>query len=299
MPVTSPIAHRRSPARSCASTGIPWRVGLDADRLQADARRRAGAGRWRRAAGRRAARGRRRARGRSPRPSRRAAVACTPRTSSMPSRRRTSPSASPSGAGSRGEHVLGALDERHLAAEAAHGLRHLDADRPAAEDEQPARDGLHAGHLAVGPDAVELAQARDRRHDRIGAGRERRRARRCGARRRPRPTPVPASRPLPRSRSMPLLGEPALLAGVGVVRDHEVAPGERRLDVDLGASPPPRARACTASPGRSSVFDGMHAQYEHSPPTSSRSTSATRRPPSASAPAQCSPGEPPPMTMTS
>ena len=57
--------------------------------------------------------------------------------------------------------------------------------------------------------------------------------------------------------------------------------------------------ACTASPGRSSVFDGMHAQYEHSPPTSSRSTSATRRPPSASAPAQCSPGEPPPMTITS
>ena len=28
----------------------------------------------------------------------------------------------------------------------------------------------------------------------------------------------------------------------------------------------------------------MHAQYEHSPPTSSRSTTATRRPPSASAP---------------
>ena len=46
--------------------------------------------------------------------------------------------------------------------------------------------------------------------------------------------PVPASRPLPRSRSMPSSGQPALLAGVGVVRDHEVAPGERRLDVDLG-----------------------------------------------------------------
>src|SRR5215471_5191421 len=57
--------------------------------------------------------------------------------------------------------------------------------------------------------------------------------------------------------------------------------------------------ACAASPGRSSVFDGTHAQYEHSPPTSSRSTSATRKPPSASAPAQCSPGEPPPITITS
>ena len=50
----------------------------------------------------------------------------------MPSPRRASPSASPSGAGSRGEQVLGHVDERHLAAEPAHGLRHLDPDRPAA-----------------------------------------------------------------------------------------------------------------------------------------------------------------------
>src|SRR4029453_3369920 len=57
--------------------------------------------------------------------------------------------------------------------------------------------------------------------------------------------------------------------------------------------------AWAASPGRSSVLDGMHAKYEHSPPTSSRSTSATRSPPSASAPAQCSPGDPPPRTITS
>ena len=57
--------------------------------------------------------------------------------------------------------------------------------------------------------------------------------------------------------------------------------------------------ACAASPGRRSVFDGMQAQYEHSPPTSSRSTTATRNPPSANAPAQCSPGAPAPTTMTS
>ena len=31
-----------------------------------------------------------------------------------------------------------------------------------------------------------------------------------------------------------VVGEPALLAGVGVVGDHEVAPGQRGLDVDLG-----------------------------------------------------------------
>jgi len=43
--------------------------------------------------------------------------------------------------GLAGEHVPGALDQRHLAAQAAHGLRHLDADRPPAEYQQAARDG--------------------------------------------------------------------------------------------------------------------------------------------------------------
>jgi hypothetical protein len=62
----------------------------------------------------------------------------------------------------------------------------------------------------------------------------------------------------------------------------------------------PTSRApCTASPGRSSDFDGMQAQYEHSPPTSSRSTTATRSPRAARAAAQCSPGAPPPKTITS
>src|SRR3569623_2106060 len=55
----------------------------------------------------------------------------------------------------------------------------------------------------------------------------------------------------------------------------------------------------TASPGRSSVLDGMQAQYEHSPPTSSRSTIATFSPPSERTQAQCSPGDPPPRTITS
>ena len=59
-----------------------------------------------------------------------------------------------------------------LAAEPANGLRHLDADRPAAEHEQAARDGLHAGRLAVGPDAIELAQPRHGRDDRLRAGRD-------------------------------------------------------------------------------------------------------------------------------
>jgi hypothetical protein len=53
--------------------------------------------------------------------------------------------------------MIGSLDEHNLRAEAADGLGHLHADGPAAEDEQPAWDGLYAGRLAVGPDPVELA----------------------------------------------------------------------------------------------------------------------------------------------
>jgi hypothetical protein len=40
--------------------------------------------------------------------------------------------------------------------------------------------------------------------------------------------------PGPAQQVDPVFGEPLLLAGVGVIGDHEVAPGERLLDVDLG-----------------------------------------------------------------
>ena len=69
-------------------------------------------------------------------------------------------------------------------------------------------------------------------------------------------TPGPASRPVPRSRSMPLVGQPALLPGVGVVGDHEVAPGERRLDVDLGGRRPPRARRGPPRPAAAASSTG-------------------------------------------
>ena len=154
----------------------------------------------------------------------------------MPSRRRTSPSASPSGAGSRARTCPARLDQGHLPAQAAHGLGHLGADGSAAEYQQPPRDGLHAGHLAVGPDAIELAQARDGRHDRIGAGRhdhmpggvthavDLHHAR-------------PGQPAGPAQQVDALARQPALLPGIGVVGDHEVAPGQRRLDVDLRAGP--------------------------------------------------------------
>ncbi len=123
---------------------------------------------------------------------------------------------------------------RDLAAEASHGLRQLDADRPGAEDEEAARYGLHAGRLAVGPDAVELAETRDGRNDRICAvceddvfGRVAHAVDLNDARPR---EPAAAAQQVDAGAC-----QPALLAGVGVVGDHEVTPGERRLNVDLRA----------------------------------------------------------------
>ncbi len=71
-------------------------------------------------------------------------------------------------------------------------------------------------------------------------------------------------------------------------------------------SPPTASRApgtwraaTMASPERSSVFEGMQAQYLHSPATSSRSQMATERPWSARRPAASSPAGPAPMTIAS
>ena len=217
----------------------------------------------------------------------------------MPSRRSASPSASPSGARLAGEHVLGALDERRPRRRGGDGLRHFDADRAAAEHEQAARDRLHAGRLAVASrrPRARAGRARAARTDRRRS--PGRRGRRCGARRRPRRRPAPASRPLPRRRSMPCVGEPAFLAGVGVVRDHEVAPGERRLDVDLGGRR--RVAARLARPRRVAAASSTGctpSRSIHRRPARARRWRRGGRP-AASAPAQCSPGEPPPRTMTS
>ena len=168
-------------------------------------------------------------------PSRRAAFTLADRASSMPSRRRTSPSASPSGAGSRAEHVLGHVDDHHLTAQPAHCLGHLDADRPAAEDRAAAAGRPSCEVTSRLPQTPSSSR-------RPGTGGTNGSAPFASTTwsavwRTPSTstTPGPASRPLPRSRSMPFSASQRSCAGVRVVRDHEVAPGERRLDVDLRA----------------------------------------------------------------
>ena len=69
----------------------------------------------------------------------------------------------------------------------------------------------------------------------------------------------PGERPVPRRRSMPWSASQRSWPASVCFGDHEVAPGERRLDVDVGASPPLRAPRDRFA-GRSSVFDGMQAQ---------------------------------------
>ena len=62
--------------------------------------------------------------------------------------------------------------------------------------------------------------------------------------------------------------------------------------VIASAAPGTRRASASASYGRSSAFDGMHAQNEHSPPTSRSSTIATLSPSSARRPAATSPAGP-------
>ena len=71
------------------------------------------------------------------------------------------------GHGLAGQHVRGRLDQRDLTAQAPHGLGNLGPDRTAAEDQQAARHRLHPGDLAVGPQAVQLAQPGHRGDHRV------------------------------------------------------------------------------------------------------------------------------------
>jgi hypothetical protein len=96
------------------------------------------------------------------------------------------------------------------------------------------RRGLHRGGLAVGPHSLEVAQARHGRDHRVCAVRE---DDVVGGVAYPVDIHGPRARE-PATASQqgdPCVGQPLLLSGVGVVRDHEVPPGQCRVDVDLGA----------------------------------------------------------------
>ena len=185
MPVTSPIAHSRSPARRYSSTADPARVGLDADRLQADpCHARAAPGRHQQPVAALLAAVPElqdvvlavAARGGGVHPEHQLDAVPAQGLAERLAQRR----------GLAGEQAVGALDEHRLAAEAPHDLRELDARRPAAQHEQAARDGLHAGRLAGAPDARRAPAAREA-GARSGRRRSpRRRARRCAGPRRPR-----------------------------------------------------------------------------------------------------------------
>ena len=203
-PVTSPIAHSRSPARRRASTADPVAVGVDPDGLEADARPRADASRWPRAAGRRAARGRRRASATKSSPSR-----WRRRWSVHRSRARCRRGAAPRRAPHRAVPARGAIrcsapsTRTTVAAEPTDGLRRA--------RRRPRR---RRGRAAVAePPSCWWPRGCPRRR-RARAGRES--AGRTGAAPFASTTcsavcaapststvPVPASRPAPRSRSMP------------------------------------------------------------------------------------------------
>ena len=139
------------------------------------------------------------------------------------------------------QQVVRPLHERDRRAQARHGLSHLHAHGPAAEHEQPLRHLCEGGDLAVGPDAVELVEARHRRHHRIRSGGDHHVVRgehlladldAAGAREPGRPAQDLDA----------LSGEVLDLVGVVEPRGHEVAPRERRLRVHPAAHGLGRAR---------------------------------------------------------
>ena len=189
----------------------------------------------------------------------------------MPSARSASPSASPSGAGSRASTWSAPSTSATAAPMRRTACAISTPDGPAAEHEQPARDLGQPGDLAVRPHAVQLAQARDRRdhgvraggdHDVLGgvlASPSTSTAARPGE---PRRAPQHVDARCPRARRP---------GRVVVVRDHEVAPLERGCGVELARHGLARRRAPRAPPA--APRRGAAASS-----TGCRPSSRTRRP---------------------
>ena len=189
MPVTSPIAHRRSPARRCASTGMPWPSASTptvSRPMPVDARAPAGGDEQAVAAQLAAVV---ELRGRSRR--RRAA----PRSRARRGRARCRRGAGPRRAPRRAARARGGARARRPRRAPP---RRRGGARPAPSRRRPARRRARAG--GAGRPSCRSPRGWSRRpRARAGrgpagrSGRRRsppRRARRCGARRRPRPRPA-------------------------------------------------------------------------------------------------------------
>ena len=171
-----------------------------------------------------------------------------------------------------GKHPVGAFDDDRLAAETPHDLGQLDARRPTAQHQQAARDSLHARRLAGAPDAFELTQSRDRRHERSCAGRHHNVLRGMAGAVDVDHAGTGQLARAPQQVDAPV-GQPALLAGVGPVRDHVVPPGQRGRRRRPARWLPPRARPPPPRPGAAATSTG----YKPSRSTHRRPAPAPRR----------------------
>ena len=132
------------------------------------------------------------------------------------------------------EHLLARLDERHLATQTTHDLSKLDTSRPTSEHDQPPGDDLHAGRLVRAPDPVELPQTRNRGNDPIGTiGKDD--VVRAIAHAIDLNHPCPREAAATAQQGDPPVRQPPCRPAIGVAGDHEVAPIQRRLHIDLSS----------------------------------------------------------------
>ena len=151
--------------------------------------------------------------------------------------------------GLAGKQVFGALDEHRLAAQSTDCLGHLDAHGATAEGRAALEDP---------PSCPSPRGWSRRRRARAAPARAARTDRRRSARttwsavcRAPSTstTPVPGEPAAAPQKRDPVVRQPALLTGVGVVGDHEVPPRERGLRRRPRRSPPHCARRARPLPG--------------------------------------------------
>ena len=196
------------------------------------------------------------------------------------------------------------FDHGHLGAEAREGLPQLDTDGAPAQDRQRGRQLPRNRRLAVGPelDGVQAGDGWDRRGAAVGDHYGAARDELLAANRRPCAGPSASlrlGRAWPRS---PPSRRPAGCRRGPVPSTARVwRPWESRRSIPRVTRRGRRARSASlkVSLERSRVLEGMHPQYGHSPPTSSRSTTASVSPLSRRPTAIASPATPPPRHTTS